>query len=367
MVVERLWVRDYRSLRDVSLPLGALTVVRGANAAGKTNLYRSLLLLCRGAGGELARTLLAEGGMPSALWAGEPRAAAKRGRPPVRMTLGVQVDEVSYELALGLPSIDPDGTHFALDAEIKEERAWFGPTASRHSTLLDRAGASATARDVDDQTATFAVTLDRFEPALAQLGEPGRYPELFDLRERMRRWRFYHSFPTHAEAPARTPRPGVRTPVLADDGRDLAAALATIIEAGGNNPLVDTIDRAFPGSELQIVADRGTFGLSLSTPGVSRAMTAAELSDGTLRFLYLTAALLTPRPPELLVLNEPETSLHVDLLPALGDLVATASEQAQIIVTTHSTALADQLVDAAAVTAYTLRRDHDGSTVVDAD
>jgi predicted ATPase len=65
-------------------------------------------------------------------------------------------------------------------------------------------------------------------------------------------------------------------------------------------------------------------------------LAAAELSDGTLRYLLWVAALLTPRPPELLVLNEPETSLHPDLLPALANLVVTAAKETQVILVTHS-------------------------------
>jgi predicted ATPase len=61
------------------------------------------------------------------------------------------------------------------------------------------------------------------------------------------------------------------------------------------------------------------------------------LSDGALRYLLLTAALLTPRPPTLLVLNEPETSLHPDLSPALARLIASASPHSQLIVVTHTT------------------------------
>ncbi|MBS2961378.1 AAA family ATPase, partial [Klebsiella pneumoniae] len=60
---------------------------------------------------------------------------------------------------------------------------------------------------------------------------------------------------------------------------------------------------------------------------------------GTLRYLLLAAALLTPRPPALLVLNEPETSLHADLLPALGRMIGAASRQTQIIVVSHAARL----------------------------
>jgi predicted ATPase len=77
--------------------------------------------------------------------------------------------------------------------------------------------------------------------------------------------------------------------------------------------------------------------------GLLRPLKAAELSDGTLRYLLWVAALLTPRPPGLLVLNEPETSLHPDLLPALGRLIAAASDRSQIIVVSHAAGLIDTL------------------------
>jgi len=70
---------------------------------------------------------------------------------------------------------------------------------------------------------------------------------------------------------------------------------------------------------------------------------AAELSDGTLRYLLFAAALLTPRPPPLMVLNEPETSLHPDLLEPLGRLIAMASDKSQVIVVSHAPRLVTTL------------------------
>jgi predicted ATPase len=83
--------------------------------------------------------------------------------------------------------------------------------------------------------------------------------------------------------------------------------------------------------------------LQLQQHGLLRPLTAAELSDGTLRYLLLTAALLTPRPPELMVLNEPETSLHPDLLPALARLIAAAAARTQILVVSHAQTLVGAL------------------------
>jgi predicted ATPase len=95
-----------------------------------------------------------------------------------------------------------------------------------------------------------------------------------------------------------------------------------------------------------------------------RPLRSAELSDGTLRYLLLVAALLTPRPPKLLVLNEPETSLHPDLLPALAQLIASAAERAQIIVVSHAAALVEALAETDDCTVFTLRKEH-GETIVD--
>jgi predicted ATPase len=93
----------------------------------------------------------------------------------------------------------------------------------------------------------------------------------------------------------------------------------------------------------------------------------SELSDGTLRYLLLVAALLSPRPPAFMVLNEPEMSLHPDLLPALGRLIAKASERGQVLVVSHSRELVEALEAAAPTNRITLEkelgethvRDHD--------
>ena len=74
-----------------------------------------------------------------------------------------------------------------------------------------------------------------------------------------------------------------------------------------------------------------------------RSLKAAELSDGTLRYLLLIAALLSPCPPDLMILNEPETSLHPDLLPPLARLIAQAARRAQIIVVSHAAPLVSAL------------------------
>lgn len=126
--------------------------------------------------------------------------------------------------------------------------------------------------------------------------------------------------------------------------RDLAAALQTIREIGDAEALDVAIGDAFPNSNITIRSDDdGRLSLTFNQVGLLRPLSCAELSDGTLRFLLWVAALLTPRPPSLMVLNEPETSLHPDLLPALARLIVRASEQTQLWVLSHAGALISEL------------------------
>jgi predicted ATPase len=91
-------VRGYRSLRDVVLPLGALTVITGADGLGKSTLYRALRLLAECGRGEVIGSLAHEGGVQSARWAGP--APVNR---PVELELGYAADDIGYLVDLGLP------------------------------------------------------------------------------------------------------------------------------------------------------------------------------------------------------------------------------------------------------------------------
>ena len=94
---------------------------------------------------------------------------------------------------------------------------------------------------------------------------------------------------------------------------------------------------------LEVAISDGYFEVEMRQHGLLRPLSTAELSDGTLRYLLLVAALLSPRPPMLMILNEPETSLHPDLLPPLARLIAKASERSQIVVVSHALSLVDGL------------------------
>ena len=267
---------------------------------------------------------------------------------PVGLRLGFGGDEYGYALDLGLPV--PAETKFNLDPEFKREALWTGPVLRNATLLADRQANIVRARDGRGAW-TEPTRIRLTDSMLSELAEP----EVLLLRERIRSWRFYDQFRTDRDAPARAARIGTRTTVLDHEGADLPAALQTIRELGVPADLDDAVADAFPGARVEVVDQGGRFGVRFHQHGLLLGLDAAELSDGTLRFLLWVAALLTPRPPELLVLNEPETSLHPDLLAPLGQLIATAARRSQVVVVTHSTPLIDAL--GAAAGALTLTKE----------
>ena len=114
---------------------------------------------------------------------------------------------------------------------------------------------------------------------------------------------------------------------------------------------------AFPGARVYVEHGEGRFSLKFSQHGLLRPLSAAELSDGTLRYLLWIAALLTPRPPALMILNEPETSLHPDLLPALARLIAQTAKQTQVWVVSHASRLIAALREAPHCTTINLHKE----------
>ncbi|HZZ94280.1 MAG TPA: AAA family ATPase [Usitatibacter sp.] len=351
-VLTTLAVSNYRSLLDLIVPLGPVNLVTGANGSGKSNLYRALRLLAESGRDGVVSALAREGGLQSTFWAGPESLSAgmrngsvpiqgTRRSEPMRLRLGFAGDGFGYAVSLGMPA--PSAmTEFSLDPEVKRESVWAGEFYRVASALVDRKGPMIRVRR-GKEWHVVGQGVSTFDTLFSQVADPEAAPEVFRMREIIRGWRFYDHFRTDREAPARQPQIGTRTPVLHHDGRDLAAALQTIREIGDGETLHKVVDDAFPGAKVEVVVKEGRFSLEFHQEGLLRPLSAAELSDGTLRYLLWIAALMTPRPPALMVLNEPETSLHPDLLPALGRLVIEASKRSQIWVVSHAARLVRSL------------------------
>jgi len=362
-------IAGYRSIRTIRFPVRQLSVLVGANGVGKTNLYRGLELVQSAATGTLAEDIAREGGLGSVFWAGQ----RKAGEQP-RLTLSVTLDDVgfgqaSYDLEMGFaPSYAveigfraPATAAFPLEAQIKAESLTLA--GRRPVALMERKGVSAWARDGEGRRVEAEENLLASETALSALRG---YPEIDAVRETLSAWRFFHGFRTDAESRLRQPALAVTAPLLAADGSNLAAVFATLRHIREDSVDLDAaIEDAFPGARLDVPMPEQTARFSLTFPDLPhRPFGATELSDGTLHYLALMGALLSYRLPPLIALNEPETSLHPQLLPALARLIARAAERTQVWVVTHSRILADALAEEAGIQPREVIR-KDGGTWLD--
>jgi predicted ATPase len=336
----------FRSLKAIAYPMSDLDVLVGPNGVGKTNLYRALELLRAAAANTLARDLADDGGLESTLWAG-PRRKSEAARIHLAVGMADPAQRRSgdvayrYEVEIGFPAAVSSAA-FEAEPQIKTESVIYLGGA-RPVRLVDRDGPSVMVRGEGGRPAEIDIDLLASETVLGRLEDPSRYPELDALRRTLLQWRFYHGFRTDAGSPLRQPCAAVATPTLASDGADLAAVFATLAHIRQDTVDLDAaIDHAFPRARL-IVPTPGrmaSFGMTFSE-FPKRVFEARELSDGTLRFLALAGALLAYRRPPFIALNEPEASLHPNLMEPLAGLIARAAERTQVWLVTHSTRLAD--------------------------
>jgi len=356
-------VAGYRSLRQISFPVDRLSVFVGANGVGKTNLYRGLQIIQSAAAGSLARELAIEGGMASVISAGIQR-KDQQGQVNISASFGSDGEtSYSYDISIGFPPREAFAA-FASEPLVKAE-SLFLHTGRRKVALLERKGPALWMRNEEGVREQLNDDLMFSETALGTVEDPSRFSDLYWLRRTLLDWRFYHGFRTDMDSPLRRPCLAITTPTLASDGSNLAAVFATLVHIREDTTELDrAIEDAFPGAQLVVPQpDRhATFGM-IFADYPKRVFELEELSDGTLRYLALVGALLAYRLPKFVALNEPETSLHPDLLDPLARLIVEASKHSQIWLVTHSEQLADAIAREGGVTPRRVIRKHGGTWI----
>ncbi len=312
MLIHRLKIAGLLSFGPdgVDLAMEPLNVLIGPNGSGKSNFLEAIALL-RAAPSGITDPISRMGGVESWLWNG--RDALDSFALEVFVEYGA--DRIArHSLTLGHSNDRPE----VIDEQVEPLGAYV--------ELLP------------------PLSYYRPEHSLVHLASP-EYPILWHLKEQYGQLRLYRDwFLGPSAACRRNQSTHDRADFLDEGGKNLALVLSHF-QGEDKRQVVAALRKLFDGIvDITFSVDGGNMALFL-VEADNRQIPATRISDGTLRYLCLLAILLHPEPPPLVVIEEPELGLHPDLLPTVADLLVSASERSQLIVTTHSDALVDALTD----------------------
>jgi predicted ATPase len=185
------------------------------------------------------------------------------------------------------------------------------------------------------------------ESLFSQIKGPTLYPHLTWVGREFSRIKLFREWRIGRYSELRQPQPAdLPSDMLSEDSRNLGLILSELEHSNARNEFYSLLARFLPRYErfsTRIIG--GTVQFYLHEQGLRDPIPASRLSDGTIRFMAMLALLLSPTPPSMLCMEEPELGLHPDALYLLADLLAEASTRMQIVVTTHSDALLSALTD----------------------
>jgi len=192
-------------------------------------------------------------------------------------------------------------------------------------------------------------TLKPDESILMQLKDSSVYPELTELGQKFEATRTFREWSFGRDAEVRKPQPAdLPADGLAHDSRNLGLILNQLEHSGAWSEFNGYLKRFLPRFDRYSTRiEGGTVQFYLHESGLKHPVPATRLSDGTIRFMAILAQLLSPTPPPLICMEEPELGLHPDAIALLAGLLQEASTRTQLIVTTHSDALVSALTEVA--------------------
>ncbi|MGO8671916.1 MAG: AAA family ATPase [Capsulimonadaceae bacterium] len=330
----------------VEVELQPLNVLIGANGSGKSNFINAISLL-RSTPGDIA-SAMAKGGGPTEYQyngASEP------------MTIAATIDNIGTSVKHTIALITPERS-LRVEAERIELISSAGPVTEYEYAAPSSINARFHVSYPQEEPDEFASRVRESRPAyvanqvtwdrsvLAQRGDPTFYPTLWQLREFYESIRVYKDWRFGSSAPRERQPSNLRADTL-DEGSqaNLAHVLSRLRrDVAIRNRIVkhlsDLLDDV---SDFSIELEAGSVWLSITH--ANHQVSAPRLSDGTVRFLCLLAVLCDPNPPPLVCIEEPELGMHPDIISTIAKLLIEASQRMQLIVTTHSEMLVNDLRD----------------------
>lgn len=325
-LINRIKITGFRRLLSVDIPVRPFMVLIGANGVGKTSFLDAFSLLSASASGNLSSKLSQFGGVAKLLT----REKSEELSLLVDMTVP-DYEPLEYELRLATK----DNRYAIIRERLSQERG-FDEGPFNH---IDSSDHDIRYYEIEERRLVRPDWKhDPLETSLAQVPKMFRQPE--ELRRILATTTQYHALDVGPRAPVKTPQAMKPALLPGPDGEDLVPYLYYLRESDRDRfeIILDSMRTAFPDLEelnFPPVA-AGMLAMTWKEKKFKKPLYMHELSEGTLRFLWLVSLLQSPNLSTVTMIDEPEVSLHPELLSLLADLMREASERTQLIVATHS-------------------------------
>jgi predicted ATPase len=348
MRILELHVTGFRSLKDVTWKPGNLNVIIGPNGTGKSNLLRLLEMISASSQAQLGKFVQAAGGIEPLLWDGRCNEIGIRMKTsPLKETREVHRHSLTYQLKLERLGLNSSIYRIKSESLANYYLVEKGQKPEPFK-LLERHGPSARIFDRGEKALSAPEEeVPETETLLSLAAGPFSYnPEISQYENQLASWSVYHDLHVNQDAPIRASVVAKTDKRVAPNGQNLISVLHTLYTGDREfKREINSAMRAAFGEEFEELvfppaADQ-RIQLRVRWKSLKREQSAADLSDGTLRFLFLLAALASPSASPLIAIDEPETGLHPAMLPIIADYAVEASKHSQVIITTHSPVILD--------------------------
>jgi len=348
MKITRLDIEGFRSLRKVSWSPGDLNLIIGPNGSGKSNLLRFLNLISISSQGRLGEHIQRMGGMDPIVWDGSADCISfALNTTPEGGELGPE----RYELEIARLGL---GSSYKIKKEslINSFKLKQG-TEKNPFKFLERFGRNSAV--IFDETQRGWSSSEEFikdEESLLSLASGPFVNNHFipPFQRGLASIAVYHDLCTHQDAAIRLPAIARMEKRVDPDGQNLISVLHTLYTGDRDfKKDIDSAMRAAFGDDFEELvfppaADQ-RIQMRIRWKSLKREQSAADLSDGTLRFLFLLTVLASPSPAPIIAIDEPETGLHPSMLSIVAEYAADAASRSQVILTTHSPSFLDAFTD----------------------
>jgi predicted ATPase len=322
-------ISGYRRLFEIKdLQMRPLTVMIGANGAGKTSFLEIFSLLAASAEGRLKDRISQLGGFSSLITSGV--------TDNISFKINIEVhnhETLNYSLTLGI-----EGLSYAITSEVLSQKNTGDGKAFKY---IDSNGKDIKYWNIIDKKLLQPNWEYKFsETALSQV--PKMYKESEHLRKQLSSCTYYSAYALNLEynSPIRLPQKMEPAKHPGNKGENLVSCLYSLreIDRSRFEVIEDTLAVAFPGFKRLNFPPVATGALTMTweEENFSKPFDMMQLSEGKLRFLWLITLLYSPELTAITLFDEPEVSLHPQLLNVLCDVIREASQNTHLIIATHS-------------------------------